>query len=147
MNIDVHHAHATYVRPGSRSTCYNLFFFIGVYLTPALLHNLRMQPSTRRIKAPTSNYWLNISLLIYRPPAQVLSPLPTRSAPIDCRQGILHFPSSSCYVPLKTLSVGTICKLCRVEPDVATLAMHLSLAPVLLEAVYSQASTVYLKVR
>lgn len=61
-------------------------------------------------------------------------------------QGILHFDCTTCYVPLKTLAVGTLCKLCAVEPDVATLAMHLSLAPALLQLVYSDASTVYLKV-
>lgn len=47
---------------------------------------------------------------------------------------------------LKTLAVGTLCKLCRSEPDVATLGMHLSLAPALLQAVYDDTSTVYLKV-
>lgn len=49
-------------------------------------------------------------------------------------------------MPLKTLAVGTLCKLCRIEPDVATLAMHLTLAPALLQLVYSDTSTVYLKV-
>lgn len=49
-------------------------------------------------------------------------------------------------MPLKTLAVGTVCQLCRVEPDVAALAMHLSLASALLQAVYSGSSTVYLKV-
>lgn len=63
-----------------------------------------------------------------------------------CHQGILNFPCSSCYVSLKALAVGTLCKLCRTEPDVATLAMHLSLAPALLQAVYDDTSTVYLKV-
>ncbi|CAM9231256.1 unnamed protein product, partial [Hapterophycus canaliculatus] len=48
--------------------------------------------------------------------------------------GVLNFPCSACYVPLKTLAVGTLCKLCRIEPDVATLAMHLSMAPALLQA-------------
>lgn len=71
-----------------------------------------------------------------------------QSVHLRCRhQGFLNFPSSACYVPLKSLAVGTLCKLCRTEPDVATLAMHLSLAPVLLEAVYDGTSTVYLKVR
>lgn len=36
--------------------------------------------------------------------------------------------------------------MCRTEPDVATLAMHLSLAPALLEAVHDATSTVYLRV-
>lgn len=66
---------------------------------------------------------------------------------VGCRQGILNFDCTTCYVPLKTLAVGTLCKLCGVEPDVATLAMHLSLAPALLQLVYSDTSTVYLKVR
>lgn len=61
-------------------------------------------------------------------------------------QGVLNFPSSACYVPLKSLAVGTLCKLCHTEPDVATLAMHLSLASALLQAVYDCTSTVYLKV-
>lgn len=39
-----------------------------------------------------------------------------------------------------------MCKLCRTEPDVATLAMHLNLAPALLQAIYDDTSTVYLKV-
>eukprot|EP00752_Nemacystus_decipiens_P001778 g1718.t2 len=60
--------------------------------------------------------------------------------------GILNFPCSSCYVSLKALAVGTLCKMCRTDPDVATLAMHLSLAPALLQAVYDDTSTVYLKV-
>eukprot|EP00903_Cladosiphon_okamuranus_P005365 g5358.t2 len=60
--------------------------------------------------------------------------------------GVLNFPCSSCYVTLKALAVGTLCKLCRSEPDVATLGMHLSLAPALLQAVYDDTSTVYLKV-
>ncbi|CBJ27259.1 flagellar associated protein [Ectocarpus siliculosus] len=48
--------------------------------------------------------------------------------------GILNFPSSACYVPLKSLAVGTLCNMCHTEPDVATLAMHLSLASALLQA-------------
>ncbi|CAM9544373.1 unnamed protein product, partial [Ectocarpus sp. 12 AP-2014] len=48
--------------------------------------------------------------------------------------GILNFPSSTCYVPLKSLAVGTLCKLCHTEPDVATLTMHLNLASALLRA-------------
>ncbi|CAB1121297.1 unnamed protein product [Ectocarpus sp. CCAP 1310/34] len=60
--------------------------------------------------------------------------------------GILNFPSSACYVPLKSLAVGTLCKLCHTEPDVAMLAMHLSIASALLRAVYDCTSTVYLKV-
>ncbi|CAM9275025.1 unnamed protein product [Scytosiphon promiscuus] len=60
--------------------------------------------------------------------------------------GVLNFPCSACYVPLKTLAVGTLCKLCRTEPDVATLTMHLSIAPALLQGVFDGTSTVYLKV-
>lgn len=68
-------------------------------------------------------------------------------ARLACRhQGVLNFPSSSCYVSLKALTVGAMCKLCRTEPDVATLAMHLNLAPALLQAIYDDTSTVYLKV-
>lgn len=66
---------------------------------------------------------------------------------VGLHQGMLNFDCTTCYVPLKTLAVGTLCKLCGVEPDVATLAMHLSLAPALLQLVYSNTSTVYLKVR
>ncbi len=67
-------------------------------------------------------------------------------ARLERHKGVLNFPCGVCYVPLKVLAVGTLCTLSRVEPDVATLAMHLSLAPALLQAVHDVNSSVYLKV-
>lgn len=61
-------------------------------------------------------------------------------------QGILNFADKTCYVPLKTLVVGTLCTMCRFEPDVGALGMQLNLASTLLQAVYSNTSTSYLKV-
>ncbi|CAM9278761.1 unnamed protein product [Discosporangium mesarthrocarpum] len=59
--------------------------------------------------------------------------------------GVLSFPGEDCYVSLKTLAAGALSQLCS-NPDIANLAMHLSLAPALLDTISSVRSTVYLKI-
>lgn len=61
-------------------------------------------------------------------------------------QGILNFADKTCYVSMKTLVVGVLVTMCRLEPDVGALAMQLNLASTLLQMVYSNSSTSYLKV-